>query len=381
MPSQVLAGARPCMSRLPPSGLVRLAVCGGGGGRGGGSSVSNHRLRTLSPGPCRLKLVQPLQAGLTMSSSRQLLSSLWRMREEEEMKNAIAANGELPSGDDGLVELPSDDCDDGGAWSSQAKAAATPAKATRHPHRAKAPPTHAQMTEWAQNPNARKRQRIPEQMRKWLGEPRGDQPRDVIPGPSAGGPRVDHPGDVIPGPSAGDSLAAGNIDLPEEVANGELDDLLEDVTTATPKEEDVATDELDDLFVDVTTGSPRKQDRSLATTLREKKETRCVPGAHPCRCPGHNGARSCSRCGDLPGPFPWWRLTGRCDGSVLAPPPRILKHTAAFGLRGHLSVDLATGWDLSLGQHRTNLLTDIMRRRPKIVLREPPCTWFCKANL
>ena len=141
--------------------------------------MSNHGLRTLSPGPCRLKLMQALQAGLAMSSSRQLLSSLWRMREEEEMKNAIVANGELPSDDDGLVELPSDDCDDGGASSSQAKAAPTPAKAARHPHRAKAPPTHAQIPN-KQKPNARKRQRIPEQMRKWLGEPRGDQPRDVI---------------------------------------------------------------------------------------------------------------------------------------------------------------------------------------------------------
>ena len=250
--------------------------------------MSNHGLRTLSPGPCRLKLMQALQAGLTMSSSRQLLSSLWRMIEEEEMKNAIVANGELPSDDDGLlVELPSDDCDDGGAWSShQAKAAPTPAKAARHPHRAKAPPTHAQMTEWSQNPNARKRELIAEATeimmgntkawrqprRKWLGGPRGDQPRDVIPGPSAGGPRGDHPRDVIPGPSAGDSLAAGNIDLPEEVANDELDDLLEDVTTATPKKEDVATDELDDLFVDVKTASPKKEDRSLAKTLRKKKK-------------------------------------------------------------------------------------------------------------
>ena len=76
------------------------------------------------------------------------------------------------------------------------------------------------------------------QMRKWLGEPRGDQPRDVIPGPSAGGPRGDHPRDVIPGPSAGDSLAAGNIDLPEDVLTDELDNLLEDVTTASPKKED-----------------------------------------------------------------------------------------------------------------------------------------------
>ena len=119
----------------------------------------------------------------------------------------MMANGEqLPSDDDGLVvqELPSDDCrDDGGAWSShQATKALTPAKAPK-----------------------RKKQKL-EQMR-------GDQPPcDVIPGPSAGGPRGDHPRDVIPGPSAGDSLAAGNIDLPEEVANDELDDLLvDDVST------------------------------------------------------------------------------------------------------------------------------------------------------
>ena len=176
----------PSRGLTTPRGSKRGAGTGGGlCSGGGGSSVSHHRLRTLSPGPCRLKLMQALQAGLTRSSKT---FPLWRMREEKEMKSAI----ELPSDDDGLVELPSDDCDDGGAWSSQAKAAPTPAKAARHPHRAKAPPTHAQMTEWSQNPNARKRQRIPEQMRKWLGEPRGDQPRDVIPGPSAG-PKSENP--------------------------------------------------------------------------------------------------------------------------------------------------------------------------------------------
>ena len=104
------------------------------------------------------------------------------------------------------------------------------------------------------------------QMRKWLGEPRGDHPRDVI-----------------PGPSAGDSLAAMNIDLPEEVANDELDDLLEDVTT----------DELDDLFVDVATASPKKEDRSWAKTLGKKETRSCVPWAHRCRNPGHSGARAC----------------------------------------------------------------------------------------
>ena len=127
------------------------------------------------------------------------------------------------------------------------------------------------------------------QMRKWLGEPRGDQPRDVIPGPSAGaslaagGPRGDHPRGVITGSSAGDALGAGDIDLPEEVANDELEDLLGDVIT----------DELDDLFVDVATASPKKEDRSWAKTLGKKETRSCVPWAHRCRNPGHSGARAC----------------------------------------------------------------------------------------
>ena len=59
-------------------------------------------------------------------------------------------------------------------------------------------------------------------------------------------------------------------------------------------------------------------------------------------------------------------------------PPRILEYTAILGLRGDLSADLASGWDLSLEQDRANLLTEIVRRRPKIVFLEPPCTWFSK---
>ena len=57
-------------------------------------------------------------------------------------------------------------------------------------------------------------------------------------------------------------------------------------------------------------------------------------------------------------------------------PPRILEHTAKLGLRGNLSVDLTTGWDLSLERDRAILLKEILRRRPKIVFLEPPCTWF-----
>jgi len=49
-----------------------------------------------------------------------------------------------------------------------------------------------------------------------------------------------------------EAVAAGDIDLPEEVAN----------------------DELDDLFLDVTTASPKKEDRSLAKKrIGEKRNT------------------------------------------------------------------------------------------------------------
>ena len=95
---------------------------------------------------------------------------------------------------------------------------------------------------------------------------RGDHPRDVIFGPSAGaslaagGPRGDHPRGVIPGSSAGDALGAGDIDLPEEVVS----------------------DELDDLFVDVTTGSPKKEDRDFAKNASGKKNrARVFPGPTP----------------------------------------------------------------------------------------------------
>ena len=187
--------------------------------------------------------------------------------EEGEMKNAIVANGELPfaalpSDDDGLVELPSDDCDDGGASSSQGAAKRRRLwTAIRNPRRDR--PSDVIPGPSAGDSLA-------------AGGPRGGHPRDVIPGPSAGDslvPGGDHPRDVMPGPSAGDFLAAGDIDLPEEVAN----------------------DELDDLFLNVTTASPKKEDRSLAKKRFEKKETlSCVPGAHRCRDPGQVDAGACS---------------------------------------------------------------------------------------
>ena len=83
-----------------------------------------------------------------------------------------------------------------------------------------------------------------------LGVPRGDQPRDVI-----------------PGPSAGDSLVAGNIDLPEDVANNEFDDHLVDVEgTRRPKQTDsscLAT-------------RPRKKKEPLAADIQDTQWCRAV---------------------------------------------------------------------------------------------------------
>ena len=57
-------------------------------------------------------------------------------------------------------------------------------------------------------------------------------------------------------------------------------------------------------------------------------------------------------------------------------PPRILKHTHKLGSRGDLSADLITGWDFKKLEHQADFIFEIERRRPKIIIIEPPCTWF-----
>ena len=202
----------------------------------------------------------------------------------------------LPSDDDGLVELPSGDWDDGGASSSQGI--------------------------------AKRRRRGPAQQRGRVDGDVSDLPEEAV---------------------NEESVATGDIDLPEEVAH----------------------DELDDLFVDVTTASPKKEDRSLAKTHRGKnKHARVYPGPTAAdiqatlvqgRAPDVEAYLGRSLGGAL-----------QDDVMELFSPPRILEYTAILGLRGDLSADLASGWDLSLEQDRANLLTEIVRRRPKIVFLEPP---------
>ena len=127
----------------------------------------------------------------------------------------------------------------------------------------------------------------------------------------------------------------------------------------------------------VKTASPKKEDRSLAKTLgKKKKHARVFPGPTAADIQAKVVQE---RAPDVQA-YLGRDLGGALQDDVMEvfSPPRILEHTATLGLRGDLSADLATGWDLSLERDRANLLTEIVRRRPKIVFLEPPCTWFSK---
>ena len=57
-------------------------------------------------------------------------------------------------------------------------------------------------------------------------------------------------------------------------------------------------------------------------------------------------------------------------------PARIVPLMRRHGLRAELSVDLLTGWDLLTFDARLQLVLEIKRRRPKVLMMSPPCTWF-----
>ena len=57
-------------------------------------------------------------------------------------------------------------------------------------------------------------------------------------------------------------------------------------------------------------------------------------------------------------------------------PRRVLIHTSALSLKGDLSVDKLTGWDLSTDLDRTRLALTLRHRRPQVLILSPPCTMF-----
>ncbi len=64
------------------------------------------------------------------------------------------------------------------------------------------------------------------------------------------------------------------------------------------------------------------------------------------------------------------------DVAELFSPPRIIPYCRALGLRGSLSLDLLTGWDLSSRDVQLEAWRVLQARRPKVVITSAPCTLF-----
>ena len=57
-------------------------------------------------------------------------------------------------------------------------------------------------------------------------------------------------------------------------------------------------------------------------------------------------------------------------------PPRVLPVATAAGLRGNLSVDLETGWDLLDKPVQYAVLQEVRWREPRFLVLSPPCTMY-----
>ena len=168
------------------------------------------------------------------------------------------------------------------------------------------------------------------------------------------------------------------VEMPADVLQDALQD---DEKVEIPP--DVLQDELDDIFADIAQVSPSKEHRRFARARRGSGKHGRKPRKN--KYPGPSAATIMKDAcqwpqGNVAG-MGIARRVGHCepdDVLEIFSPPRILLHTQRLGLRGNLSADLMTGWNLSLKLHQDNLLWEIHRRRPKLVFLEPPCTWFSK---
>jgi hypothetical protein len=57
-------------------------------------------------------------------------------------------------------------------------------------------------------------------------------------------------------------------------------------------------------------------------------------------------------------------------------PERMVPIAQKVGLRGDLSIDLLTGWNLLDPEVQLQVVREIKMRRPKVLMMSPPCTWF-----
>ena len=73
--------------------------------------------------------------------------------------------------------------------------------------------------------------------------------------------------------------------------------------------------------------------------------------------------------------------TLRDDVAELYSPPRMVPRCARFGLRGSLSMDLNTGYDLFCSEGKQRARWEVARRRPRFLMNCPPCTYYSKIQI
>ena len=79
----------------------------------------------------------------------------------------------------------------------------------------------------------------------------------------------------------------------------------------------------------------------------------------------------------------WLDGTLRDDFAEIFCPGRICPWIRAFGLRASMAIDILVdpqNHDLRSPLNRTNILLELERRRPRVVLSCAPCTWYSELN-
>ena len=121
---------------------------------------------------------------------------------------------------------------------------------------------------------------------------------------------------------AAGSRGPGDLQLPAEVVNADLDDMFDDVLSS--------PDNRTHKFVNVQRSKGRTMKKWYLGPSSQEVMKRLFRSELPSVTP---------KCAPPAG----WRAAGRCLRDLLT--PTHLEHTKKLGLRGELSADLATGWD------------------------------------
>lgn len=159
----------------------------------------------------------------------------------------------------------------------------------------------------------------------------------------------------------------GCVVLPKDVTETDEESLeLGDDIDATGRL--LLPDDIDDMD-----GQP------AVSTRREKRRFRKLqhhPGPKREDLPTQSDALCLALCDSSLWPVQPGVLFGDDDVAEIYSPCRVLAHTSTLSLRGELSVDKLTGWDLNTECDRKRLARTLAQRRPRVLVLSPPCTMF-----